>query len=130
MGIRETWNTIETVLVENGFSLADVDQVPQGRRCTMRIVEIPGDQIIRGAIGSGQIRLVWGIEIALVYDVSSDKRLERTIGEDAERVIAAIYGDPHMTKNHHFVSASVERNIAQGVVVNTMRFDVQDQATL
>jgi hypothetical protein len=130
VGIRSTWNTIETVLNEHGFPLIDVDEVPQGRRCTMRITEIPGDQQLRGSVGSGVIRLVWGIEIALIYDLVNDKRLERTIGEDAERVIAAIYGDPHMTPNHHFVGASVERNITQGVVVNTMRFNIAEQATL
>lgn len=130
MGIRSTWNCIETVLNENGFPLADVDQVQQGRRCTMKIVTIPGDQQLRGSVGNGLIRLVWGIEIALVYDIGNDKRLERTIGEDAERVIASIYGDPVLTRNQHFVGATVERNTTQGVVTNTMRFDVQDQAVL
>lgn len=96
----------------------------------MRIVEIPGDQQLRGSIGSGQIRLVWGIEIALIYDVVNDKRLERKIAEDAEDVISAIYGEPTMSKNHRFVGARIDRNATPGVVANTMRFDVQDQAAL
>lgn len=130
MGIRSTWICIEAVLNKRGFELADVDQVPQGRRCTMRIVEIPGDQIQRGAIGGGKIRLVWGLEIALIYEIGNDKRLERKVAEDAEDVIAAIYGDETITNAHRYVGASIERNVAQGVVVNTMRFDVQDQAAL
>jgi len=130
VGIRSTWDCIETILNKRGFPLADVDQVPQGRRCTMRIVEIPGDQIQRGAIGGGNIRLVWGIEVALIYDIGTDKRLERKVAEDAEDIIAAIYGDSLITHAHRYIGASIERNIAQGVVVNTMRFDVQDQAAL
>ncbi|MDD5547154.1 MAG: hypothetical protein PHO67_08390 [Candidatus Omnitrophica bacterium] len=130
MGIKSTWNTIETILNKKGFPLMEVDTVPQGKRCTMRIVEVPGDQMLRGAIGSGQIRLVWGIEIALMYDVGTDKRLERTIGEDAEKVIAAIYGDADMGTKHHFVGAAIERDTVRGMVTNTMRFDVQDQAAL
>lgn len=129
MGIREIWNSIETVLAERGFPLADADDVAQGKRCTIRVVEIPGEQQLRGTIGSGVVRLVFVVQIALVYEIGVDKRLERKIAEDAESVIAGIYGDVNLS-NHHFTGATIDRDIAKGVVMNTMRFDFQSQATV
>lgn len=129
MGIRETWNTIEAALVKRGFPLTDIDQVPQGRRCTIRVTEIPGDQERRGSVGSGMVRISWRLEIALTYDTGSDKRVERRVAEDAEDVIAAIYGLTSLV-NHQFIGASIDRRSREGELVNTMRFSFQDQATL
>jgi hypothetical protein len=129
MGIRETWNLLEAVLVKRGFPLADADDAPQGRRCTIRVIEVPGDQQLRGSIGSGTIRLVFALEVALSYEVGNDKRVERRVAEDAEDVIAAIYDEVNLT-NHHFVGASIQRDAARGVIMNVMRFDFQSQASL
>jgi len=127
MGIRETWNSIEAVLVKQGFPLVDADDVPRERKATIRIVEVPGDQQLRGTIGSGRVRLVFAIEIVLTYSVGSDKRVERKVAEDAEDVIAAIYKDVNLA-NHHFVGATVARDATKGIVQNTIRFDWQSQA--
>lgn len=129
MSIRTTWNSIEAVLVELGFPLADADETPQGRRCTIRVVEIPGDQARRGAIGSGTVRLVWGIEIAIAYEVANNKRVERKIAEDAEDIISAVYADVSL-RNHNYIGASIERDKVQGVVTNTMRWNFQDETAL
>jgi len=129
MSIAATWAKIEAALKKRGLEMADFDEVPQPRRCTIRITSIPSDQERRGAIGSNVIRISWAIEVAITYDTTTDKRVEKQIAEDAESVVAAIYADANLT-NHHFVGATIERNKASNTVTNTMRFDFQDQATL
>jgi hypothetical protein len=129
VNIRDIWNAMEAVIVKHGFTLIDTDDVPQSKRCTIRIVEIPGDQQLRGSIGSGMIRLVFAIEVALTYVTTTDKRIERKLAEDAEDIIAAIYGSVNLS-NHHFIGATVARDPTKGIVTNTMRFDFQSQATL
>jgi hypothetical protein len=124
VGIRETWNSLEAVLAKHGFPLGDADEVQQGRKALIRIAEIPGDQQLRGTIGSGRVRLVYGIEIVLTYAIGTDKRVERKVAEDAEDVISAIYLDVNLT-NHHFIGAGVTRR--DGMVTNVLRFDFQGQ---
>jgi hypothetical protein len=129
VSIRDIWNAVEAVVVKQGFVLADVDDVSQGKRYTIRVLEIPGDQQLRGSIGSGMVRLVFAIEVSLVYVAANDKRIERKVAEDAETIIAAIYGNVNLS-NHHYTGSVVERNAATGVVTNRLRFDFQSQATL
>ena len=127
MGIRETWNSIEAVLVERGFPMIDADDVPQNRRSMIRVVEIQGENTLRGAFASGRVRLSFVVEIVLFYDTTNDARIERRVAEDSEGVIAAIYADVNLT-NHHFLGAVLERT--PGVVRNVMRFAFQGEAAL
>jgi len=127
MGIREVWNALEAVMVERGFPLADSDEIPQSRRCAIRVSEIPSEQPIRGAVGGGRIRVSFVIEVALFYDITPDKRLDRKVAEDAEDVIAAIYHGVNLS-NHQFLGATVDRNAAQGMVTTTIRFAFQTEA--
>ncbi len=127
MGIRTVWNEVEKILIGLGFELADVDDIPQPRRCTMRIVEVPTQQRVRGAIGSGVVRVTWFVDIVLTYDVGTDKRVERKVAEDAEDVITAIYSSTSLS-NHYFDGATIDRNADRKQVVNTMRFVFQEQA--
>jgi hypothetical protein len=127
MGIRAIWNALEAVLVEQGFPLLDTDEVPQGKRSTLRVTEIPSEQPIRGTVGSGKIRLTFAIQVVLFYEVGTDRRLERKIAEDAESTILAIYNDVNLA-NHRFVGSSIDRDAARGLVMNTIRFDFQSQA--
>ena len=124
MGIREIWNALEATVTARGFPIADADDVPQGRRASIRVTEIPSQQDIRGAIGSGRVRLVFNVQIVLMYDMGSDRRLERKIAEDAEDVIHAIYTDVNLS-NHHFVGAVIERDPTRTLVTDTIRFDFQ-----
>jgi hypothetical protein len=129
VGIRDIYNAIESTLGKLGFPLADTDEIPQGKKATIRVVDIPGDQILRGTIGGGSVRLNFGIEISVVYSIGTDKRIERKVAEDAEDIIAAIYRDVN-TFNHQFVGATVVRDVAKQQVMNTMRFDFQSQVAL
>ena len=126
MGIREIWNALEAVVTARGFPIVDADDVPQGRRASIRVTEIPSEQPTRGAIGSGRVRLVFNVQVVLMYDTGSDRRVERKIAEDAEDVIHAIYSDVNLS-NHHFVGAVIERDATRGLVTDTIRFDFQSQ---
>lgn len=126
MGIVATWNAIEAAMVKRGFKLADYDDVPQGGRFTMRIMEVPGNQEVRGTIASGVVRLSWNLEVVLYYELENNKRVERKIAEDAESVIAALYG-VNLT-NHHFLRAEIARG--EMMARSIFHFDFQDQVTL
>jgi hypothetical protein len=127
MNVREIWNALDAVLVSKGFPVADVDDVPQGRRCSIQITGVPSEQPLRGAISSGRVRLIWEFQIVLMYDTGSDRRIEKKIAEDAETVIHAIYTSVNLS-NHHFISAVIERDPNRGLVTDTIRFDFQAEA--
>lgn len=107
--------------------MIDADDVPQNRRSMIRVVEIQGENTLRGAFASGRVRLSFVVEIVLFYDTTNDARIERRVAEDSEGVIAAIYADVNLT-NHHFLGAVLERT--PGVVRNVMRFAFQGEAAL
>lgn len=127
MGIRETWNDLEAVLVKRGFPVVDADDVAQGRRCVIRVTNIQTQQPIRGTFAAQKVRLAFGIEVVLIYETANDRRVERKAAEDAEDVIHAIYTDVNLT-NHHFTGAVIERDATRGLVTNTIRFDFQAEA--
>jgi len=127
MNVRDVWNGLEAVLVECGFPIMDADDVPQGRRSMIRMVEIPGENTLRGAFAAARVRLSFVVEVVLLYDTTNDTRVERKVAEDAERVIAAIYADVNLT-NHHFLGAVLERT--PGVIRNVIRFAFQGEAAL
>lgn len=127
MGIREIWNTLEATMTRLGFPLTDTDDVSQPRRCTIRITEVPSEMPTRGTFASGVVRLVFSVQVVLIYEASGDKRVERKVAEDAEDAIHAIYTDVNLS-NHHFLGAAIERDPARGLVTNTIRFDFQSQA--
>ncbi len=126
MGIREIWNELEAVVVKRGFTVVDSMDVQQARRCIIRIVEIPSDQPTRGTLAASIVRLTFGIQIDLCYDWSGDVRIERTMAEDAEDMILAIYTDVNLA-NQRFVGATIERDPTKSIIVNAIRFDFQSQ---
>ena len=127
MSVRTIWNEVEKVLGDYGWVISDVDDVQQERRCTIRIAEVPTQQRLRGAIGSGVVRITWNMEVVLYYNIGTNKRIERKVAEDAEDILAAIYASKVLV-NHYFDGATIERDASRLQVMNTMKFVFQDQA--
>lgn len=127
MGIRDIWNTLEATLVKRGFAVVDSEDVQQGKRCVIRVSEVIGDHPARGTMASGVVRVTFAVNVVLVYEWGGDARVERTVAEDAEDVVHAIYTDVNLS-NHKFIGATIERDPQRGVVTDTIRFDFQSQA--
>jgi hypothetical protein len=128
MGIKEIWNEIEAVVVKRGFTVVDSMDVQQGRRCVIRVIEIPSDQPTRGTLAASVVRLTFSISISLCYDWGGDARIERVMAEDAEDMILAICTDVKLA-NQKFVGATIERDPTKSIVVDNLRFDFQSQTS-
>jgi hypothetical protein len=119
MTVQVAWDAIEAAVRKLGWRQADGDAVPQkGQyRIALRGAD-PGDRR-QGGIGTGKTRMVWHVDIELVYPTGDPGR-DRQVAIDLAALIGKI--DQSGVLGISLDGIDVSRDVSKGTTTATSRW--------